>query len=245
MSVVVIIILLLSEFSDWLKVDLVGSMHVDKYRQEKMQINMNMTFPNIPCFILSIDVMDVSGEHQDSVDHQMHKSRLNPDGSLIAKAPGTVGDSAEIYATRNKTNSPGYCGSCYGATKPASGCCNTCDDVRTAYRIHGWTIEDPDTFEQCKEEGFSKLVAAQSLEGCNIEGFIKVSKVPGNFHFAPGPSFEVQGMHAHDLNDYRKHEQNWKFSHTIHSLSFGENYGNFKSPLNGVSKIAPHSIIKN
>jgi hypothetical protein len=29
-----------------------------------MQINLNVTFPKIPCFLLSIDVMDVAGEHQ-------------------------------------------------------------------------------------------------------------------------------------------------------------------------------------
>jgi hypothetical protein len=98
-------------------------------------------------------------------------------------------------------------------------------------------LDDPDKFEQCKEEGFSKLLAEQSHEGCNIEGYLKVNKVQGNFHFAPGPSFELQGMHAHDLNDYRKHAKDWKFSHRIHHLSFGESRG-FTNPLDGVDKKA-------
>jgi hypothetical protein len=40
--------------------------------------------------VLSIDVMDVSGEHQNSVDHLMHKSRIAPDGSLIEKTKGRM-----------------------------------------------------------------------------------------------------------------------------------------------------------
>jgi hypothetical protein len=67
-----------------------------------------------------------------------------------------------------------------------------------------------------------------------------VSKVQGNFHFAPGASFEVQGMHAHDLNDYRNHKYDWRFTHDIHHLSFGTNAG-FVNPLDGCQKVAKSS----
>jgi hypothetical protein len=49
-SAIIIFILLSSEFADWLRVDMVPSLAVDKGRKEKMQININMTFPKIPCF---------------------------------------------------------------------------------------------------------------------------------------------------------------------------------------------------
>jgi hypothetical protein len=65
-----------------------------------------------------------------------------------------------------------------------------------------------------------------------------VSKVQGNFHFAPGSSFEIEGMHAHDLNDYQKHGDSWKFSHKIHHLSFGEPVPGLSNPLDSLVKDA-------
>ncbi|KAJ3354099.1 Endoplasmic reticulum-Golgi intermediate compartment protein 3 [Kappamyces sp. JEL0680] len=238
-SMFLIFILVMGEFADWLKVDMVPSLAVDKSRKEKMQININMTFPKIPCFLLSIDVMDVAGEHQNSADHLMHKSRLDPEGKVIHKTQGTLGDAnGEMDQARNKTTAPDYCGPCYGATKPPSGCCNTCEDVRNAYREVGWSMDDVDKFEQCVHEGFSKLMQEQAHEGCNLEGYIQVSKVQGNFHFAPGSSFEIQGMHAHDLNDYRNHKYDWMFTHSIHHLSFGDMVVGFTNPLDGRTKTA-------
>ena len=72
-------------------------------------------------------------------------------------------------------------------------------------------------------------------EGCMLDGFIRVSKVKGSFHFAPGASFEIQGIHAHDLSEYQKHKGTWDFSHIIHSLSFGES-PTFSNPLDGTVK---------
>lgn len=37
---------------------------VDTSRNEKMRINLDMTFPRMPCAYLSLDVMDVSGEKE-------------------------------------------------------------------------------------------------------------------------------------------------------------------------------------
>ncbi|KAJ3323873.1 Endoplasmic reticulum-Golgi intermediate compartment protein 3 [Boothiomyces sp. JEL0866] len=237
-STFIIFFLVLSEFADWINVEMVPSLVVDTSRMDKMQINIDMTFPKIPCFLLSIDVMDVAGEHQNGADHLMHKSRLDQSGKLVEKKRGTLGDAnKEMNDARNKTLTPGYCGSCYGASMPNSGCCNTCDDVRLAYQKSGWGFEDPDKYEQCVHEGYSKMVKEQAHEGCNLSGYVQVSKVQGNFHFAPGPSFEIQGMHAHDLNDYRNHKQDWDFTHTINHLSFGQN-GGFTNPLDGVSKKA-------
>ncbi|KAI8897906.1 endoplasmic reticulum vesicle transporter-domain-containing protein [Globomyces pollinis-pini] len=237
-SAFIICILVLSEFSDWYRIEMIPSLTVDGSRKELMQINMNMTFPKIPCFLLSIDVMDVAGEHQNSADHLMHKSRLSPDGKVIEKTQKSLGDpNKEIDEARNRTRAESYCGDCYGALKPPSGCCNTCEDVRNAYQSTGWAFDDPDKFEQCVHEGYAKMVKEQAHEGCNLSGFVRVSKVQGNFHFAPGPSFEIQGMHAHDLNDYRNHKHDWDFTHTVHHLSFGTAWG-ITNPLDGIAKKA-------
>ena len=41
-----------------------------------MEIHLNVSFPRIPCELLSLDVMDVSGEQQTGVVHGVNKVRL-------------------------------------------------------------------------------------------------------------------------------------------------------------------------
>lgn len=43
-----------------------------------MEIHLNMTFPNLPCELLTLDVMDVSGEQQTDIAHGVNKVRLGP-----------------------------------------------------------------------------------------------------------------------------------------------------------------------
>jgi len=43
-----------------------------------MEIHLNITFPRIPCELLTLDVMDVSGEQQTGVMHGVNKFRLSP-----------------------------------------------------------------------------------------------------------------------------------------------------------------------
>lgn len=42
-----------------------------------MEIHLNITFPKIPCELLTLDVMDVSGEQQTGVMHGVNKVRLS------------------------------------------------------------------------------------------------------------------------------------------------------------------------
>jgi hypothetical protein len=40
--------------------------------------------------VLSVDIMDISGEHQNDVNHDMTKSRLDSGGRML-EAPGAKG----------------------------------------------------------------------------------------------------------------------------------------------------------
>ncbi|RKO97708.1 hypothetical protein CXG81DRAFT_15256 [Caulochytrium protostelioides] len=238
----IILILLLSEFRDWMTVQIHPSIEVDRGRKEKLWININATFPHIPCYLLSIDVMDVAGEHQNDIDHSMLKTRLDPAGLPVDVTRGAIGEKHDSNDDEiAKAKDPNYCGPCYGG-EPANpnGCCNTCEDVRNAYIAKGWSFDSPDTMEQCRREGWSQKIAEQQDEGCNIHGHIEVNKVPGNFHFAPGKSFQQNHMHVHDLHAYHAGSQ-FDFTHTIHQLSFGKEDVNRINPLDGVSKTAPES----
>lgn len=43
-----------------------------------MEIHLNITFPNLPCELATLDVMDSSGELQSGVVHGVNKVRLSP-----------------------------------------------------------------------------------------------------------------------------------------------------------------------
>jgi hypothetical protein len=50
-----------------------------------MEIHLNISFPRVPCELLSLDVMDVSGEQQTGVMHGVSKVRLAPreEGGMV------------------------------------------------------------------------------------------------------------------------------------------------------------------
>ncbi|XP_076219910.1 endoplasmic reticulum-Golgi intermediate compartment protein 3-like, partial [Aptenodytes patagonicus] len=98
-------------------------------------------------------------------------------------------------------------------------CCNTCDDVREAYRRRGWAFKNPDTVEQCKREGFSQKMQEQKNEGCQVYGFLEVNKVAGNFHFAPGKSFQQSHVHESRIRSKRRQREPPWVSHSQFQLA--------------------------
>ena len=122
---------------------------------------------------------------------------------------------------------PEYCGSCYGPPSPPNakkpGCCNTCEEVREAYAANSWAFGRGENVEQCEREHYGEQLDAQREEGCRIEGGLRVNKVVGNFHIAPGRSFSSGNMHVHDLNNYFEPPilGMHTFTHDIHHLRFG------------------------
>ncbi|KAJ8321787.1 hypothetical protein KUTeg_000258, partial [Tegillarca granosa] len=73
---------------------------------------------------------------------------------------------------------------------------------KEAYRKRGWAFNNPETIEQCMREGWTEKMKAQKEEGCQLYGYLEVNKVAGNFHFAPGKSFQQHHVHVHDLQAF-------------------------------------------
>lgn len=75
-SLLVILWLVWGEWADFRRILVHPELVVDKGRGEKMEIHMNISFPRIPCELLTLDVMDVSGEVQAGVIAGVSKIRL-------------------------------------------------------------------------------------------------------------------------------------------------------------------------
>ncbi|GAM20914.1 hypothetical protein SAMD00019534_040890 [Acytostelium subglobosum LB1] len=226
-SGIFILWLFFSQLSIYLTTDTHHELFVDTNRGDKLAINMDITFHHLPCTFLSLDAMDVSGEHQFDVAHNIFKKRLSPTGEPLPDAPRRA-DAINVKPQENQDDKV-ECGSCFGAVE---GCCNTCDHVRDAYQKKGWGF-DPSEIPQCVREGFTKNVIEQNGEGCQVYGQILVNKVAGNFHFAPGKSFQNHHMHVHDIQSFKG---TFNMSHTINRLSFGFDFPGIKNPLDGVTK---------
>ena len=102
--------------------------------------------------------MDVSGEHQNDVDHTIYKERLDRTTlrPIAVKSPAPVNPKpAAPPPTKDQKNQMNStdpsCGSCYGGTPPESGCCNTCEDVRVAYDKNHWSLQNLEDYEQVKK----------------------------------------------------------------------------------------------
>jgi hypothetical protein len=196
-------------------------------------MQFDVTFPALQCSIISLDAMDISGQEHLDVKHDIFKQRIDAHGNVIATRQDAVGGMKmekplQHHGGRLEHNET-YCGSCYGAQESDDQCCNTCEDVREAYRKKGWGVSNPDLLDQCKREGFLQSIKDEEGEGCNIYGFIEVNKVAGNFHFAPGKSFQQSNVHVHDLLPFQK--DSFNVSHKINKLSFGEYFPGVVNPL--------------
>ncbi|KAG8187233.1 hypothetical protein JTE90_020662 [Oedothorax gibbosus] len=237
-SAVIITLLFISELNYYLTPEVTEELFVDVSRSEKLKINIDVTFPKVMCDFLSIDAMDVSGEQQINLDHNIYKRRLDEKGIPLEKLPEKekVGSSEVLNVTIPPTLDPNRCESCYGAEIPPRNCCNTCEDVQNAYRMKGWAAPDLESIEQCKREGWSKKMESVDKEGCQIFGYLEVNRVAGNFHIAPGKTFTQHHVHVHDLQPFASSQFN--LTHKINHLSFGKSIPGKPDPLDGTMQVA-------
>ncbi|KAJ7968181.1 endoplasmic reticulum-Golgi intermediate compartment protein 3-like [Quillaja saponaria] len=245
-SAVVMLFLFFSEFRLYLYTVTESKLLVDTSRGEKLHINFDVTFPAIPCSILSLDAMDISGEQHLDIKHDIVKKRIDSHGNVIeARQDGIGAPKIERPLQRHGgrlEHNEQYCGSCFGAESSDDDCCNTCEEVREAYRKKGWAMTNMDLIDQCKREGFFQKVKDEEGEGCNIHGSLEVNKVAGNFHFAPGKSFHQSNIFMNDLLSFQK--DNYNISHKINKVTLGKSFPGLVNPLDGVQWVqeTPHGM---
>jgi len=84
-STLIMGVLFITEFNEFLKVQTVSEMFIDINRGgEKLNINVDLMFTRFPCDIISLDAQDVMGTHHVNVAGSLVKKRLNKDGQIFA-----------------------------------------------------------------------------------------------------------------------------------------------------------------
>ena len=210
-----------------------GSRSGTAVTDKTMRINFDISFPSTPCALLSLDAVDASGANSVDVIHNVFKRRLSPMGAPLGEGLksdelSAMRSTADLVKEKQKAIAEGRptravpegsCGDCYGAADPGV-CCNSCEEVREAYKKKGWQLVMKGV-TQCEQEGFYGDVEAQlaGREGCNAFGRLDVPKVPGSFHFGPSPALQTVYQHVTELISYTY--TSFNVSHKVNALSFG------------------------
>ncbi|KAJ3433100.1 endoplasmic reticulum-golgi intermediate compartment protein [Anaeramoeba flamelloides] len=188
-----------------------------------VEIYFNITFPNLKCGFLHVDTLDKSGERHLNVKHRVYYMPLDEVGNALDKRnPQILG---------HLGGKERYCGSCYGAEQYShNGCCDTCEEIRDAYYKAGWDFVESN-FEQC---GHPKKKENNVGHGCLLYGTLRVNKVDGTFHIAPGVNVVRMRQHLHSIDKTEFENGNIDCSHTINQLTFGKPLQGTKNPLAGI-----------
>jgi len=219
-----------------------------------MRVNLNITFPALHCNDVHLDVIDVAGDSQLEISDSMFKQRLSiKDGS--PRSTAKIAAEANIKAEEDKKYREAvakkipenYCGPCYGAHAKEGDCCNTCDDVLSAYKKKRWNENAVQPLaEQCIREGRGKNEPKKMTggEGCNLSGHFTVNRVAGNFHIAMGEGVDREGRHIHQF--LPEDRINFNASHVVHELSFmDDDYGEIQKIVDENGDLPLHLLLRN
>jgi hypothetical protein len=190
-----------------------------------MDINFDILMHHLPCSYLHIDVIDIIKESDDTVQGRVRMERFDEAGNPISEKP---------HPEKEVTPPPDYCGSCY-SLKP--GCCNTCKDVRRAFKEKHRPLPPIATIEQCTREGYTDWLKSMVNESCRVHGSLSVHLHPGTFHVAPGDAQEAGSGHADAYEKLGVDIGMLNLSHTINHFSLGLPQRNGHYPLDGTKQI--------
>ncbi|XP_055346178.1 endoplasmic reticulum-Golgi intermediate compartment protein 3-like [Paramacrobiotus metropolitanus] len=229
---VLMLLLFLSELNHYQTLKVTETLFVDVSRSGKLRINLDVTFYKISCGFLNVDVMDSSGERLSSIEKTITKHKTDMLGNLAQEEPTEV-----VRVGHTTVGLNGTCGSCYGAENAQRKCCNSCEDIISAYMEMGWALRSTEDFEQCKREFKEKHISINK-EGCRLTGYVEVNKIQGNLHIAPGSTFGGSGMHSHVHNLIPFEAKDVNTTHLVHHYSYGVPYPGRIDPMDNMMAVA-------
>jgi hypothetical protein len=206
-----------------LRVDKQG---INKYvaNAERMKIDIDITFHGMACDLIALDTSDKAGEqHYDVHDGHIKKRRLDRNGNLLSaefstEAPNKRKEIATAVKMLNETDSQRE------EKRPAQ-----------LQMFGGFN----DLLKEYFPNGIEAAFENKDQEGCEVQGYLEVNRVPGSFVISPGRSLSL-GLQMVKLNVHT----NLNLTHTIHRLSFGEGFPGQVSPLDGTQRSIPANSLQ-
>ncbi|KAJ7554843.1 hypothetical protein O6H91_05G011800 [Diphasiastrum complanatum] len=146
--------LFVHELRFYLTINTVHQMSVDVQRGEKLPIHINMTFPSLPCQILSVDALDMSGKHEVDLDTNIWKLRLHKDGYIMGSEY-----LSDLVEGEHKKHDHGE------------------NHHNDGHFYHSSSKDLVKVVQEIKN-------ALRDEEGCRVFGVLDVERVAGNFHIS-------------------------------------------------------------
>ncbi|KAK8852906.1 Endoplasmic reticulum-Golgi intermediate compartment protein 3 [Tritrichomonas musculus] len=196
---------------------------IDPDNLPKMSINFDIFLYHLPCSFLQVNSIDIIKESDDSIEGRLKMERFDSNRNKIAE---------KHFPKENKNDNPkDYCGSCYGIKE---GCCNTCYDVRKAFKKKNKPPPPIASIEQCTKDGYLEKLKEMKDESCRVYGSLQVHQHPGSIHFGIGDEsqmneiYEKIGINITEIN----------ISHKITSFHIGnQSHANGFYPLDNSNQI--------
>ncbi|XVF14465.1 hypothetical protein REPUB_Repub09cG0062800 [Reevesia pubescens] len=216
-GLVIMATLFFHELTYYLSTYTVHQMSVDLKRGETLPIHINMTFPSLPCDVLSVDAIDMSGKHEVDLDTNIWKLRLNSLGHII----GTeyLSDLVEKENAHHNQALLVKHVTCKDDDEKEHH-----DDFDKKLHAFGFDQEAENMIKKVKQ-------ALANGEGCRVYGVLDVQRVAGNFHIS------VHGLNIYVAQMIFGGATHVNISHMIHDLSFGPKYPGLHNPLDGTVRV--------
>lgn len=82
--IVLISFMVINQFMGFFYYDMQSQLLIDHFKDDQdMQISLDITFPNYPCGMISLDKMDVLHTHIMDVEENLEKIRINKRQKII------------------------------------------------------------------------------------------------------------------------------------------------------------------
>ncbi|CAK0737592.1 hypothetical protein CVIRNUC_000938 [Coccomyxa viridis] len=209
-GILVAVLLFSNEVAEYMKPFSLQTMSVDTSRTHYIRLNFNLTYPALPCQVLSLDAADTTGEHAATSslasNGEIHKIRLNLEGQRIG-----LGE----YIGPQR----------YGfmLSKP-----------REEYDVN----KAMDAHEGCNIYGWLDLqrVAGNLRISVHIEDFFQLAKTQEAIAQALQSQLAAADGFMHPVQ-LRADTTGINSSHIIHRVSFGPMYPGQVNPLDGFRRI--------
>eukprot|EP01016_Furgasonia_blochmanni_P050992 TRINITY_DN795_c0_g1_i2.p1 TRINITY_DN795_c0_g1~~TRINITY_DN795_c0_g1_i2.p1 ORF type:complete len:499 (-),score=70.86 TRINITY_DN795_c0_g1_i2:262-1758(-) len=161
--------LVFSELNSFLYGDPYPEPYIESsHSNDRVRVNMNLTFFELPCAAISLDYQDITGTHIENVQHTLYKLRITREGIIQDEGRAELVrefESAKLEPSntisklfQSKKEPEPKSTSCYGAEMYVGQTCITCQDVMNAYLLRGWPMPPLDQVDQCKTEAEAQLI---------------------------------------------------------------------------------------